>query len=57
MLILDQVYPPDIVNSEQLTFENDSSFNFDKWNILKFSPKDIYTTSWLKYSFKLEYFS
>ena len=52
--------PPNIVNSEQLNFENDSSFNFDKWNIPKrnipkLSPKDIYTTSWLKSSFKLEY--
>jgi hypothetical protein len=40
--------PPDIVNSEQLSFESDSSFNFDKWNILKLSNKEIYTTSWLK---------
>jgi hypothetical protein len=40
--------PPDIVNSEQLSFESDNSFNFDKWNIPKISNKDIYTTSWLK---------
>jgi hypothetical protein len=47
--------PPNIVNSEQFTFENDSSFNFDKWNIPKLSPKDIYTTSWLKSFFKPKY--
>jgi hypothetical protein len=35
--------PPDIVNSEQLSFESDNSFNFDKWNIPKISNKDIYT--------------
>ena len=46
----------DIVNSEQLFFENDNSFNFDKWNIPTFSPKDIYPTSWLKSSFRFEYF-
>jgi hypothetical protein len=40
--------PPNIVNSEQLFFESDNSFNFDKWNIPKISNKDIYTTSWLK---------
>jgi hypothetical protein len=34
--------PPDIVNSEQLSFESDNSFNFDKWNIPKISNKDIY---------------
>ena len=37
--------PPDIVNSEHVFFENDNSFNFDKWNIPKLSPKDVYTTS------------
>ena len=44
-----------IVNSEQLSFESDNSFNFDKWKIPKLSPKDIYTTSWLKPSFRSEY--
>ena len=48
--------PPDIGNSEQLSFESDNSFNFDKWKILKLSPKDIYTTSWLKFSFRFEYY-
>jgi hypothetical protein len=47
--------PPDIVNSEQLSFESDNSFNFDKWNISKISNKDIYTTSWLKSTWKSEY--
>jgi hypothetical protein len=47
--------PPDIVNSEQLSFESDNSFNFDKWNIPKISNKDIYTTSWLKSTWKSEY--
>jgi hypothetical protein len=48
--------PLDIVNSEQLSFESDSSFNFDKWNISNLSPKGIYTTSWLKSSWRFEYF-
>jgi hypothetical protein len=47
--------PPDIVHSEQLSFESDNSFNFDKWNIPKLSPKDIYTTSWLKSTWRSEY--
>jgi hypothetical protein len=46
---------PDIVNSEQLSFESDNSFNFDKWNIPKLSNKEIYTTSWLKSAWKSEY--
>jgi hypothetical protein len=46
--------PPVIVNSEQLSFESDNSFNFDKWNIPKLSHKDIYT-SWLKSTWKSEY--
>jgi hypothetical protein len=47
--------PLDIVNSEQLSFESDNSFNFEKWNIPKLSPKDIYTTSWLKSTWRFEY--
>jgi hypothetical protein len=47
--------PPDIVNSEQLSFESNDSFNFDKWNIPKISNKDIYFTSWLKSTWKSEY--
>jgi hypothetical protein len=47
--------PPDIVNSEQLSFESNDSFNFDKWNIPKISNKEIYTTSWLKSTWKPEY--
>jgi hypothetical protein len=46
--------PPDIVNSEQLSFESDNSFNFDKWNIPKLSSKYIYTT-WLKSTWRFEY--
>jgi hypothetical protein len=46
---------PDIVNSEQLSFENDNFFNFDKWNIPKLSSKEIYTTSWLKSTWRFEY--
>jgi hypothetical protein len=46
---------PDIVYSEQLSFESDNSFNFDKWNIPKLSPKDIYTTSWLKSTWRSKY--
>jgi hypothetical protein len=47
--------PSNIVNSEQLSFESDNSFNFDKWNIPKLSSKDIYTTSWLKSTWRSEY--
>jgi hypothetical protein len=47
--------PPDIVNSEQLSFESDNSFSFDKWNIPKLSNNEIYTTSWLKSAWKSEY--
>jgi hypothetical protein len=47
--------PPDVVNSEQFSVEDDNAFNFDKWNIPKLSTKDVYTTSWLKSSFKAEY--
>jgi hypothetical protein len=40
--------PPDIVNSEHVSF--------DKWNIPKLSPKDIYTdSSLIKSTFKFEY--
>jgi hypothetical protein len=47
--------PPDVVNSEQFSVEDDNAFNFDKWNIPKLSTKDVYTTSWLKSSFKAKY--
>jgi hypothetical protein len=47
--------PHDIVNSEQFFVEDDNTFNFDKCNIPKLSTKDVYTTSWLKSSFKAEY--
>jgi hypothetical protein len=47
---------PDIVNSEQLSFESDNFFNFDKWNIPKLSSKEIYTTSRLKSTWRFEYF-
>jgi hypothetical protein len=43
------------VNIEQFSVESDNSFYFDKWNIPKLSPKDVYTTSWLKSAFKVEY--
>ena len=49
-------FPPDIANSEHVPFENDNAFNFNKWNIPKLSPKNIYTdSSWLKSSFRSEY--
>jgi hypothetical protein len=47
--------PPDVVNIEQFSVESDNSFNFDKWNIPKLSTKDVYTTSWLKSTYKAEY--
>jgi hypothetical protein len=48
--------PPDIVNSEHVSFEDDNVFNFNKWNIPKLSPKDIYTdSSLIKSTFKSEY--
>jgi hypothetical protein len=56
LLVLGLALPPDVANSEHFSFENDNSFNFDKWNIPKLSPKDIYTSSsWLKSSFRSEY--
>ena len=49
-------FPPDVANSEHVSFENDNVFNFNKWSIPKLSPKDIYTdSSWLKSSFRSEY--
>jgi hypothetical protein len=48
--------PPDIANSEHVSFENENAFNFNKWNIPKLSTKDIYTdSSWIKSTFKSEY--
>ena len=48
--------PSDIANSENVLFENDNVFNFNKWSIPKVSPKDIYTdSSWLRSSFRSEY--
>jgi hypothetical protein len=48
--------PPDIVNSENVSFKDENAFNFNKWNIPRLSTKDIYTdSSWIKYAFKSEY--
>jgi hypothetical protein len=48
--------PPDIVNSEHVSFEEENIFNFNKWNIPRLSTKDIYTdSSWIKSTFKFEY--
>jgi hypothetical protein len=48
--------PLDIVNSEHVSFEDENVFNFNKWNIPKLSPKDIYIdSSWIKSTFKSEY--
>jgi hypothetical protein len=48
--------PPDIINSENVSFENDQSFNFHKWNIPKLKYSDIYTdSSWIASTFKSEY--
>jgi hypothetical protein len=48
--------PPDIINSEQMSFESDNTFSFHKWNIPKLNTKDIYTdSSWIASTFKFEY--
>jgi hypothetical protein len=47
---------PDIVNSENVSFESDNDFNFHNWNIPKLNTKDIYTdSSWIASTFKSEY--
>jgi hypothetical protein len=44
--------PPDVVNSEQMSFESDNVFNFHKWTIPKINTKDIYLdSSWINSSF------
>jgi hypothetical protein len=47
--------PPDVVNIEHFSVEDDNSFNFDRWNIPKLSIKEVYTNSWFKSTFKAEY--
>jgi hypothetical protein len=48
--------PPDIINSEDVSFESEQSFNFHKWNIPKLKYSDIYTdSSWIASTFKSEY--
>jgi hypothetical protein len=48
--------PPDIINSENVSFESNESFNFHKWNIPKIKYTDIYTdSSWTQNIFKSEY--
>jgi hypothetical protein len=48
--------PPDIVNSEQMSFESDNVFNFHTWTIPKLNTKDIYLdSSWINSAFKSEY--
>jgi hypothetical protein len=57
LLVLDLLdFPHDIVNSEQVSFENDNVFKFNKWNIPRLDPKDIYTnSSWIASTFRSEY--
>ena len=40
---------------EHFSIKDDNSFNFDKWNIPKLSTNEVYTTSWLKSTFKGKY--
>jgi hypothetical protein len=48
--------PPDIINSENVSFKSNESFNFHKWNIPKIKYTDIYTdSSWTQNIFKSEY--
>jgi hypothetical protein len=48
--------PPDIINSENVSFESNESFNFHKWNIPKIKYAEIYTdSSWTQNIFKSEY--
>jgi hypothetical protein len=48
--------PPEIINSENVSFESNESFNFHKWNIPKLKYSDIYIdSSWIQSTFKSEY--
>jgi hypothetical protein len=48
--------PPDIINSENVSFESNESFNFHKWNIPKMKFSEIYSdSSWTQNMFKSEY--
>jgi hypothetical protein len=48
--------PIDIVNSENISFEDENTFNFNKWNIHRLSTQGIYIdSSWIKSTFKFKY--
>ena len=47
--------PPDIVNEEDHTIEENEFPNFRKWNIPKVDTKSIYKTSWVENTFYSQY--
>ena len=47
--------PPDIVNEEDHTVEENEFPDFQKWNIPKVDTKFIYKTSWTKNTFCSQY--
>ena len=47
--------PPDIVNEEDHTVEENDFLDFQKWNIPKVNIKSIYKTSWTKNTFCSQY--
>ena len=48
-------YPPDIVNEEDHTVEENEFLDFQKWNIPKVDTKSIYKTSWAENTFYSRY--
>ena len=47
--------PPDIVNKEDYTVEENEIPDFKKWNIPKIDTKAIYKTSWVENAFHSAY--
>ena len=47
--------PPDIVNEEDHTVEENEIPDFQKWNIPKIDTKAVYKTSWAKSAFHSAY--
>ena len=47
--------PPDIVNEEDHTVEENEFADFQKWNIPKVDTKVVYKTSWTKNAFHSAY--
>ena len=47
--------PPDIVNEEDHTIEENDFLDFQKWNIPKVDTKAVYKTSWTENRFYSAY--